>query len=104
MPRTSFTEFEWDALSRRYPPGTVVQGTVIHRAPFGVFVRLDELPDIPALLEMFQLSDQHDLRSPVDIEEYPAIGSQLTAWILVWNRRPHDLRLTQRAQSWYTPT
>lgn len=47
-----FTQEQWDALIARYPPGTPGSGIVTACEVFGVFVRLDELPDVPALLEL----------------------------------------------------
>jgi hypothetical protein len=47
-----FTQDEWDALLAKFPPGTPVSGVVSSCQVFGVFVRLDELPDVSALLEI----------------------------------------------------
>ena len=47
-----FTQDEWDALLAKFPPGTPVNGVVSSCQVFGVFVRLDEMPDVPALLEI----------------------------------------------------
>ncbi len=48
----AFTQDEWDALVTAYPPGTPVTGEVVSCQVFGVFVRLDQLPEVTALLEI----------------------------------------------------
>ena len=35
-----------------YPPGTPVTGNVIRCRIFGVFIKLDQIPAVPALLEI----------------------------------------------------
>jgi ribosomal protein S1 len=92
-----FTQEQWDALRTRYPPGTPVSGTVVACPPFGAFVRLDELPDVPALLEFvhFGLCEAglgRRIRYPAD---YPPVGSRVEARVLLWSRKPGDVRLTR---------
>ena len=52
----SFTQQDWDSLMADYPPGTPVSGVVTSCQIFGVFVRLDQLPEVPALLEIIHLA------------------------------------------------
>ncbi|MGL6073962.1 MAG: hypothetical protein ACRC8S_07360 [Fimbriiglobus sp.] len=80
-----------------YPPGTQVGGEVVHVAMFGVFVRLDQLPEVTALLEIphFGLranNPKHQIEFPTD---YPALGTRIEAWVLAWCLKPKDVRLTQ---------
>jgi hypothetical protein len=39
-----------------FPPGTPVWGVVTSCRVFGVFVRLDALPEVPALLELIHFA------------------------------------------------
>jgi ribosomal protein S1 len=81
----------------KFPPGTPVGGVVTSCQIFGVFVRLDERPDVPALLEIIHFkvieSDpQRRIKFPAD---YPPVGARVDARILGWCFRPKDVRLTQ---------
>lgn len=92
-----FTQEEWDALMVKYPPGTPVGGVVTSCQVFGVFVRLDLLPDVPCLLEIihFKINEtdpHHRISFP---EDYPPVGARVDARILGWCLRPKDVRLTQ---------
>jgi len=92
-----FTQEQWDNLIAEYPPGTQVSGTVRACQRFGVFVLLDELPDVPTLLEVIHFnvnesSPDNRIRYP---EEYPSIGDRITARVLAWSEKTKDLRLTQ---------
>jgi hypothetical protein len=93
----AFTQEEWDSLREAYPRGTPVSGVVTSCQVFGVFVRLDALPDVPALLELIhfaacETAPGHDIGFPAD---YPAVGARIDARILGWCLRPKDVRLTQ---------
>ena len=93
----AFTQEAWDALITDYPPGTPVSGEVISCRVFGVFVRLDKLPDVVALLEIIHFgllvaAPGHRIEFPVD---YPTVGMRVEARVLAWSLKPHDVRLTQ---------
>jgi ribosomal protein S1 len=93
----AFTQGEWDELMARYPPGTPVTGVVTSCHRFGVFVRLERLPDVPALLEIIhfrvrETDAEHRIEFPAD---YPCVGDRVEARILSWCLHPKDVRLTQ---------
>ncbi len=93
----SFTQEEWDALAAAYPPGTPVSGEVVSQALFGVFVRLDQVPEVTALLEIVHFSllvadPRHRIEFPGD---YPTVGARIEAKVLAWSLKPKDVRLTQ---------
>jgi hypothetical protein len=101
----NLTQQEWDALMASYPPGTPVSGVVVRCKIFGVFVRLDDLPDVPALLEVIhfrqvEAEPTRCIEYPVD---YPTVNSRLEARILGWCLFPNnDVRLTQLSHlDWY---
>jgi ribosomal protein S1 len=92
-----FTQEQWDDLMARHPPGTPVSGTVTGCHRFGVFVRLDQLPDVPALLELIhfrqvEAEPDHRIEYPAD---YPPVGARVEARVLGWCLKPNDVRLTQ---------
>ena len=96
-----FTQEEWDSLMGHYPPGTPVTGVITSCQVFGAFVRLDQLPDVTALLEIihFKLIEDdpsHRIQYPAD---YPQVGSRVEARILAWCLYPKDVRLTQLSHS-----
>ena len=93
----TFSQEKWDALMAEYPTGTPVSGVVTSCRHFGVFIRLDQLPEVPALLEIIHfkvIEDKptHRIEFPVD---YPPVGSRMEVRILGWCLRPKDVRLTQ---------
>lgn len=100
-----YTQAEWDKLIADYPPGTSVSGTVRACQQFGVFVLLDELPDVPCLLEIIHFGvnesfPRHPIQFPID---YPEVGSRIDARILAWSEKTHDVRLTQLSHlNWIT--
>lgn len=92
-----YTQLEWDALAAKYPPGTSVAGRVIIQRPFGVFVDLEALSDVVALLELFyfevlNVEPNRRLNFP---DDYPGVGSQIATKILRWSLKPDQVRLTQ---------
>lgn len=94
---SDFQAHDWARLLAAFPPGSPVSGTVIRQDPFGVWVRLDELPSIPALLEIIHFAIRESdplyrIQFPID---YPSVDSQLSARILAWSLKPNDVRLTQ---------
>lgn len=92
-----FTQEAWDDLMAKYPPGTSVGGAVASCQVFGVFVRLDELPDVPALLKIIHFKViETDPRNRIEFPaDYPPVGAGIEARILGWCLRPKDVRLTQ---------
>ena len=99
------TQAEWDKLITVYPPGTCVSGTVRACERFGVLVLLDELPDVPCLLEInhFGINEsfpRHSIQFPMD---YPQIGERINAKILAWTEKAYYGRLTQISHlNWIT--
>ena len=95
--RVEFTQEEWNALLARYPPGTPVSGVVTSCQVFGVFVCVDQLPKVPALLEIihFKITEDAPQHRIVFPDDYPSVGSRVEAHILDWCLRPKDVRLTQ---------
>jgi hypothetical protein len=96
MPR-EHTQEEWDDLMNRFPPGTPISGHVVDRQLYGVWVSLDELPEVLALLEIihFEIVEsepKHRIQFP---DDYPAIGTPLKTRVLGWSLKPKDVRLTQ---------
>jgi hypothetical protein len=70
---------------------------ITSRHAFGVFVRVDELPEVTAMLEIihFKIREeepQHRIKFP---DDYPLVGSRVEARILSWSLSPKDVRLTQ---------
>ena len=93
----NFTQEQWNELRKNYPRGTVVTGTVTRCKIFGVFVQLDQLPAVTALLEIIHFSilnadPDHSIKFP---DDYPPVGVRIEARILGWCLVPKDVRLTQ---------
>jgi ribosomal protein S1 len=94
---TPFTQDEGDRLMGRYPPGTPVNGVVQSRQVYGVWVSLDEFPNVPALLEIihFAVIESRSARRVQFPDDYPEVGARVHARILGWSQQPKDVRLTQ---------
>lgn len=92
-----YSQKEWDELIAKYPNGTLMSGTASNQQMYGVWVTLDELPEVPALLEIIhfeiiETDPEHKIQFPVD---YPAVGASLKTRVLAWCEKPNDVRLTQ---------
>lgn len=85
---------DWERAKAALRPGDRISGVVIARYIFGVFIDLGV--GFPALLEVIQF-DPPPRRRPVDIEDYPAIGSSVAARVVAFNDRNRQIGLTQRA-------
>jgi ribosomal protein S1 len=67
----------WEEAKARFPAGMVVSGTVLSHHPFGIFVDLDD-PVATGLVQIPEFKDQERMTA----EEYPPIGSRITAVVL----------------------
>jgi hypothetical protein len=67
----------WDGIKRSLRVGTLVKGTVIRHAPFGVFVRIGGIP-FDGLVQITDFKDE----GRMTVDEFPPIGSLLTALVL----------------------
>ncbi|TWT61261.1 hypothetical protein [Rubinisphaera italica] len=93
----NYSQQEWDQLVAKFPSGTQMTGTVRDQQHYGVWVTLDKLPKVPALLEIihFQIREtdpKHRITFP---EDYPAVGTKIVSRIMVWAEKPDQVRLTQ---------
>lgn len=84
-------------LIERFPAGTPVTGVVTDRQQYGVWVALDQLPSVPALLEVihFDLRETHPDMTINFSDDYPSLDTRLDLRILAWCTHPKDVRLTQ---------
>ena len=90
---------DWDRVKAAVPIGAEVTGRVVSCQPFGVFVDLGL--GFPGLLEAPEFGGAAG-RS-LGMEDYPAVGSAVTAWVLQHADHNQQLRLTQRpltAEQW----
>lgn len=67
----------WKELQQSLPAGSLVSCMVTRHAPFGVFAKI---PGVP-LDGLIQITDFRD-EGRMTVDEYPAIGSVLTASVL----------------------
>ena len=75
----------WDALKKRLPPDSVVDGTVYAKAAYGAWIDLNV--GFPALLEIIYIEGLTPVRYQAD--EWCPLGSKISAKVLgyVDNRR-----------------
>jgi ribosomal protein S1 len=84
---------DWETVKSRLVIGATVAGTVVARFPFGVFIDLGV--GFPALLEViqFERTGQRPFRN---VDDYPAIGTTVSARLVEFNDRNRQVALTQR--------
>jgi ribosomal protein S1 len=80
---------EWAAAETMLSPGVSVRGTVLSHRPFGFFVRLDDHPGVPGLVQVVDykpdgVQPRYDQDRVLD-PPYPEIGTSITAAVL-WLR------------------
>jgi ribosomal protein S1 len=85
-------ESDWSHAKTRLPEGGNVSGEVVARYPFGVFVDIGV--GFPALLEVIQFEDARERRY-ASLEEYPSIGSTVSARVVAFSDRSRQVGLTQ---------
>jgi ribosomal protein S1 len=82
---------DWELLKTRLPAGSRVSGEVVARYIFGIF--LDIGVGFPALLEVIQFEEAR--RRRYNFEDYPAVGSTVTARVVSFRERVRQIDLTQ---------
>jgi ribosomal protein S1 len=81
----------WPEIRGRLRIGQDVRGSVIARAPFGVW--LDINAGYPALLLVPEM--RHAKERRITFDDYPEIGEIVEAWIVALGERA-EISLTQR--------
>jgi len=79
----------WDSIAERYPMRGPFQGTVVRKAPFGVFVELE--PGIDGLVHVSQLPPGVELDAP-EVE----VGAAINGWVKEIDADNHRIGLTLR--------
>jgi ribosomal protein S1 len=85
------TNSAWEQLKQNLPVHTIVHGTVVRHAPFGVFV---SVPGI-AYCGLVQITDFKD-GDRMTPEEYPEIGSAVRAVVLGYKDNSQQIWLGMR--------
>ncbi len=88
-------ENPWDRVADRYPPGSVVQGTVRNLTNYGAFIEIEE--GIDGLLHVSDMSWTRKISHPSEVVEK---GQQVECMVLSvdQNRRRIALGLKQRTE------
>ncbi len=79
----------WLATVEAFPVGAPVAGEVVGRRPFGVFIRVDDAPDLVALAEITAM--------PVGAE-LPALGDRVAGEV-IWHTE-HNHQVKVRLDEW----
>jgi predicted RNA-binding protein (virulence factor B family) len=86
----------WHTAKAQYPVGSRLTGTVVHQAPFGVFLDVG-LGHVRALLELTGFADAPDYEpgAPLPAERivlrYPELGEVVTATVLGYREGNHQI-------------
>ena len=91
-------EANWNALKRRLPIGASVNGRVVHRESFGVFVDIGV--GFPALILVVRLKNA-DMTPYTSMDMYPAVNAEVDGRIYVFDDDKHQVGVTQQPrESW----
>jgi hypothetical protein len=90
LPTAEAVRRNWAAAVAALPIGAHVTGKVIGRQPFGIFIRVDGVPDAVALAEITAM--------PLG-RELPALGASVEAEVY-WHAHNHQVRV--RLDEWRT--
>jgi hypothetical protein len=88
VPTADVVRESWAATVAALPVGTRITGEVIGRQPFGVFIRIDGVPDAVALAEITAMPRRTDL---------PALGAFVRGEVF-WHAHNHQVRV--RLDEW----
>ncbi|MFE7358912.1 hypothetical protein ACFU8Q_38970 [Streptomyces sp. NPDC057543] len=80
---------EWSATVSALPVGTRITGQVVGRRPFGVFIRIDGVPNAVGLA---------DIGSMPPSARLPALGAQITGEVVWHTDHNHEVRM--RLSEW----
>ena len=86
---------EWAQVKQKLTIGQSIIGAVMARAPFGAWIELGI--DFPALLAITVIADLTPERYRAG--EWCPIGTEVTAFIVAFDDRNHQVRLSQVRQS-----
>ncbi|MFE1882100.1 hypothetical protein [Streptomyces diastatochromogenes] len=86
VPSGEVVRRSWAATVAALPVETQITGEVIGRQPFGIFIRIDGVPDAVALAEIAAMPQRMDL---------PVLGASVTAEAY-WHAHSHQVRVPAR--------
>lgn len=85
---------DWEGIMAIYPMGSLISGTVIHHAPFGVFIDFGH-DVLTGFIERTEFSDENE--SVVRLESlFPEIGKKITGVIVGYGQHNNELRISAR--------
>ncbi|MFF1717573.1 S1 domain-containing protein [Streptomyces sviceus] len=90
LPAVDVVLGSWAATVAALPVGTHITGEVIGRQPFGVFIRMDGVPNAVALAEITAMPQGMEL---------PALGASVEGEVF-WHAHNHQVRV--RLDEWRT--
>ena len=78
----------WESVKQRLSIGSRVRCVVTQQRNFGVFVRIEGI-QFEGLIHITDFKDA----GPMSAEEFPALGSELEAVVMIFNDEARKLRL-----------
>lgn len=92
----SMSEEEWAVVKSRLPLGASISGRVAAHRTFGIFVELDQIEGVVALIEIPEYAQQ--LGRPADLEDFPPVGAEVRGFVLDHADDAQQIRLTRVEQ------
>ncbi|MFJ5985452.1 hypothetical protein [Lentzea sp. NPDC092896] len=74
----------WRATVEKLPVGTAIAGEVVGRQPFGIFIRIDGVPDAVGLAEITAMPREATL---------PPMGSRIVGTVTSHTEHNHQVRV-----------
>jgi hypothetical protein len=106
-PSDSFSHEMWRTAKAQYPVGSHLTGTVVHQAPFGVFLDVG-LGHVRALLERTGFADAPDFEPGAPLPagpivlRVPELGEVVTTTVLSYREGNHQISVIAKSP-FHTP-
>ncbi|WP_328670902.1 hypothetical protein [Streptomyces sp. NBC_00328] len=95
------TEQSWEGAKRTYPLGSVAQGRVKDRFPYGVFLELDDAPGVNGFLDLVSYNPDGTLNDPeIPPVPLPQVGDRVEGVVADHVDRDRQIRIRVGPPFW----
>jgi ribosomal protein S1 len=85
------TAVNWDEVALAYPIGSIIKGTVMYHAAFGIFLNVGH----PLMLGLVRIVDFVD-EGIITPDLYPAIGKEVRGLVLGYDESNNQIVLSMK--------
>ncbi|MFJ4831419.1 hypothetical protein ACIP79_16065 [Streptomyces sp. NPDC088747] len=95
------SEESWEAAKRRYPVGSPARGRVKDRFDFGVFLELDEAPEVHGFVDLLSYNPDGTINDPdAPPAPLPEVGDIVEGVVAVHVDRDRQIRIRVGRPYW----